>query len=185
MNRFRNVILFCFAFLMLSATFATAADNSNEHSVNWLYRQSPLVQMVRQATEQFKDVQVAIEAGYVATSCVSGPNGGAMGIHFVNSALLGDGLVDPTHPEALVYEPLPGGQFLLVSVEYLTFAENWHVANEEPPVINGQLFHYVGSPNRGGLPAYYELHVWAWKYNPTGTFADWNPRVSCDAYDPN
>ena len=26
------------------------------------------------------------------------------------------------------------------------------------------------------------LHVWAWKDNPNGTFANWNPDVSCDAY---
>jgi hypothetical protein len=43
----------------------------------------------------------------------------------------------------------------------------------------GQHFHYVGSPNRYGLPAFYELHVWAWRDNPNGTFADWNPKVSC------
>ena len=28
---------------------------------------------------------------------------------------------------------------------------------------------------------FYELHVWAWKQNPTGAFADNNPKVSCDA----
>jgi hypothetical protein len=23
------------------------------------------------------------------------------------------------------------------------------------------------------------LHVWVWKHNPSGMFADWNPQVSC------
>ncbi len=30
------------------------------------------------------------------------------------------------------------------------------------------------------LPAFYELHVWAWEHNPKGSFADWNTAVSCD-----
>ena len=29
-------------------------------------------------------------------------------------------------------------------------------------------------------PAFYELHVWAWRDNPSGVFVDWNPRVSCE-----
>jgi len=63
MNRLRIVTLLCLAFLMLIATFAAAADNSVERSVNSFHRQSPLVQTVQQATSQFKDVRVAIEAG--------------------------------------------------------------------------------------------------------------------------
>jgi hypothetical protein len=38
----------------------------------------------------------------------------------------------------------------------------------------------IGEPNRFGLPAFYELHVWAWEDNPKGTFADWNTHVTCD-----
>jgi hypothetical protein len=26
--------------------------------------------------------------------------------------------------------------------------------------------------------------VWAWRDNPQGTFANWNPNVSCDGYNP-
>ena len=44
----------------------------------------------------------------------------------------------------------------------------------------GQLFHYTPSPNRYGIPAFYALHVWAWRPNPHGVFMDWNPRVSCE-----
>jgi len=49
-----------------------------------------------------------------------------------------------------------------------------------PPVLNGQTFQFVDFPNRFGIPAFYELHVWAWQDNPKGTFADWNTLVSCD-----
>jgi hypothetical protein len=45
---------------------------------------SQLVQKVRRATEQFKDIDVALNEGWVqGTPCVSGPDYGAMGVHFV------------------------------------------------------------------------------------------------------
>ena len=43
----------------------------------------------------------------------------------------------------------------------------------------GHLFHFAPGPNRYGPPAFYELHVWAWKDNPKGTFTDWNSTASC------
>ena len=61
----------------------------------------------------------------------------------------------------------------LIAVEYITI--------KGPAQLEGHLFNFTGAPNRYGLPAYYELHVWAWKPNRTGTFADMNPDVSCDA----
>lgn len=141
-----------------------------------------LVEAVRQATESYKNLDKAEEAGYALFhGCVSGPEEGAMGIHFVNSDLVGDGLLDPMHPEALLYGYM-NGQATLIGVEYVVIADAWHTKNEAPPVLMGQLFNYVSSPNRYGIPAFYELHVWAWERNPRGTFADWNPRVSCDEY---
>jgi hypothetical protein len=46
----------------------------------------------------------------------------------------------------------------------------------------GQLLHLFESPNRFGLPAFYTLHVWAWKDNPNGTFVNWHPQISCDGF---
>jgi len=46
--------------------------------------------------------------------------------------------------------------------------------------LEGHLMNFVDAPNRYGLPAFYELHVWAWEHNPVGSFADWNTQVSCD-----
>ena len=139
-------------------------------------------EMVRQATAQFKDVQKAEKAGYALLhGCVSGPQEGAMGIHFANGGLVGDGKLDAMHPEALLYEP-KDGKLQLVAVEYVVLADAWNAKNPAPPVLMGQLFNYVGAPNRYGLPAFYELHVWAGKNNPSGMFADWNPRVSCDEF---
>ena len=139
-----------------------------------------LVEEVRRATQAFHDVNAAAAVGYAAfLGCVSGPQSGAMGIHFVNGDLVGDGQVDASRPEALMYE-VKNGRLHLVGVEFVVLAEAWDKANTSPPVLGGQVFHYTGSPNRYGLPAFYALHVWAWKRNPEGMFADWNPAVSCE-----
>ena len=70
----------------------------------------------------------------------------------------------------------------LLGVEYLVIAEAWDAAHDAPPVLEGQMFNLVGSPNRYGIPAFYELHVWAWRSNTAGLFADFNPKVSCRDY---
>ena len=110
-----------------------------------------------------------------------------MGIHYANGALIGDGVLDATTPELLIYEQR-NGRLRLVGVEFLVLADQWNDPAADPPnpdgapVLQGQLFNYVGAPNRYGLPAFYELHVWAWRDNPKGPFADFNPAVSCEEY---
>jgi hypothetical protein len=145
-------------------------------------RRSELVNTIRQATEQFRDVRAAAPDYVSVLGCVSGPEAGAMGVHFVNPALLADDVLDPRHPEALIYE-FKDGVARLVGVEFIVFADAWHQHHgpQDPPVLdNQQLTHFVESPNRFGLPAHYEIHVWAWRDNPNGVFVDWNPRVSCE-----
>ena len=144
-----------------------------------------LVETVRAATERFQNIEEATEAGDAdALVCVIGPEEGAMGVHFGNATLIGDGTLDPERPELLVYEP-KNGQLHLVAVEYLVIAADWDAKHPTtPPSLLGQLFHDNGSPNRDGLPAFYELHVWAWKHNPHGMCTDWNPKVSCAGYSP-
>lgn len=141
-----------------------------------------LVDTVRLATARFQDVKAAEAAGYqLFFGCVSGPNEGAMGIHYVNNDLVGDGQLDPNKPEAIIYED-QNGTMRLVGVEYVVVAEPWLAKNQTPPVLMGQLMNYAGAPDRFGIPAYFYLHVWAWKNNPDGMFADWNPQVSCEDY---
>jgi hypothetical protein len=142
-----------------------------------------LVEIVREATERFKDVMVAEGAGYALQfGCVSGPDAGAMGMHFVNGPLVGDGELDATRPEIVIYEPLPDGRLRLIGADYLVLADQWNAKHTGPPELMGQLFHLFESPNRFGLPAFYTLHVWAWKDSPTGTFVNWHSNVSCDAF---
>jgi hypothetical protein len=137
-----------------------------------------LVQQVRDATSDFRDVDLAIVAGYRSLgACVSGPEEGAMGIHY-GGPFTNDGVLRADQPDLLLYE-MRGGVLRLVGVEYLQEVAGW---TGPPPVLAGQQFQFVDAPNRYGLGAFYELHVWAWKNNPDGTFADWNPKVSCDEY---
>ena len=142
-----------------------------------------LVREVREATERFKDVEQALSAGYAPIlGCVSGPQEGAMGLHLINFELLKEPAIDAAQPEALMYE-MQNGRLRLLGVEYIVDVAAWHGAsNVAPPVLAGQLFHHTDAPNRYGLAAFYELHVWAWKNNPHGTFVDWNPKVSCDGF---
>jgi hypothetical protein len=146
---------------------------------------SGLIWTVREATERFKDVRVAEAEGYsLMFGCVSGPDSGAMGLHYVNLPLVLDGVLDPSKPEIIIYEPLPNGRLKMTGADFLVFAADWHATNAATPELGGQLLHLFESPNRFGLPNFYTLHVWAWKENPTGAFANWHANVSCDAFSP-
>jgi len=172
--------------LSLSVPFIAAAGEPPPHamSMNAVDQNSPLVNKVRKATAQFKDINAALAAGFVqATPCVSGPDFGAMGVHFVLGSRIAAGTLNGTQPEALIYEPLPSGAFRLVGVEFIILASVWQTQNPgstATPALEGHLMNFVDAPNRYGLPAFYELHVWAWEHNPVGSFADWNTQVSCD-----
>jgi hypothetical protein len=147
-------------------------------------RAGELVRTIREATARFRDVAVAeAEEYHLMFGCVSGPDVGAMGLHYVNMSLVGDGVLDATHPEIVIYEPLPNGNLRLIGADFLVLADQWHEKNPAPPQLIGQLFHLFESPNRFGLPTFYTLHVWAWKDNPSGTFVNWHPQVSCDKFD--
>src|SRR5204862_541738 len=125
---------------------------------------SALVDQVRAGNSRFKDVSVAVAEGYAPIPCASGIDGGAMGVHYVNAEYLKDEVPGIKRPQAVMYEPLPSGKMALVAVEY--------IAPKGPAALQGQLFNFTNSPNRYGLGPFYELHVWAWKTNPRGPFAD-------------
>jgi hypothetical protein len=159
---------------------AIAAPADQDHNSHGSAVPAKLVQLVRDATKQFADVNAATAAGYQPfLGCVSGPDHGAMGYHYVNGALVGAGELDASRPQALIYEA-SGAGLQLVGVEFVVIADMWLTNHDSPPVLEGQTFQYVASPNRYGLPAHFELHVWAWRENPQGAFVDWNNKVSCE-----
>lgn len=143
-------------------------------------------------TAAFSAVTAAEAAGYGLPpegplhECIASlDNTGAMGLHYINGDLVGDTELDPATPEALVYEPAADGSLTLVALEYVVFAEAWDAANDEPPMLFDQMFMRVDEPNRYELPAFYALHAWVWKENPSGTFASFNPNVTCGAAMPD
>jgi hypothetical protein len=126
---------------------------------------SALLKIVREATERFKDVAQAEREHYsLLFGCVSGPDAGAMGLHFLNGDLLNEvnngGVFDPTRPQIVLYEPTLDGRLRLVGADFLVFADAWDAKHpHDPPQLMGQLFHLFDTPNRFGLPAFYTLHV--------------------------
>lgn len=127
---------------------------------------------LRLATAPFHVLERAIEAGWTEdlTGCLALPGVGGMGHHYVNWNIFFDGNVDPLQPELLVYVPTPHG-LQLGAVEYLVFDS----ALQGPvPELFGETFHYNPAVQA------WVLHVWLWRGNPDGLFADWNPTVSCD-----
>lgn len=144
---------------------------------------TPLIDKVHNATARYTDINVALAEGWVtATPCVSGPDSGAMGVHLVLPSRINAGVLNAEQPEALIYEPMTNGAMRLVGVEFIVLASVW--AGNNPgggvPALDGNLLNYIAAPNRYGLPAFYELHVWAWEHNPKGSYADWNTHVTCD-----
>jgi hypothetical protein len=141
---------------------------------------------VKRATRKFKHLSVAKHAGYArltdlqGISCIANPGVGAMGVHYVKGALVGDGKINARTPEALVYEPRHG-RLQLVAVEYVVFQADWDASHTSPPNLFGHDFMLQTAPNRFGLPAFYMLHAWIYKHNPAGKFEPWNPRVHCPA----
>jgi hypothetical protein len=178
-TRLTRSIAGAFAAAMLVAPVAHAGEE-HDHGVSG---QNPLVKLVRQITEQYKSVVAAEAAGYaLAFGCVSGPDTGAMGLHYVNMPLVMDGEIDANRPEIILYEPAGNGQVRLVGADYLVFADAWDKTHSSAPELMGQKFQQFEAPNRFGLPRFYTLHVWAWKENPTGTFVNWHSNISCDLF---
>ena len=188
MNKFRRLMS---VLPLLAISLAAAAGGrpayagqSPQNASQTSTAGSPLIDKVRAATARFKDINVATSEGWVqATPCVSGPDTGAMGVHFVMPSRINNFVLQADKPQALIYEPLPGGEFRLVGVEFIVLAGVWQgqpTGATSTPALEGDLLNYIGAPNRYGLPAFYEMHVWAWEDNPKGSFADWNTHVTCE-----
>lgn len=170
----------------------------------------PTLEQVRAATERFQDVKVALAEGYIrdpSDTCDSAEmmgkpaSLGAMGIHFFRPDMLGiSGPPNPrvdgngTHtdfnkPAILIYEPQADGSLQLVAVENLVFQKSWHAAGHQMPPS----FHDVTYDTMQDDPAtkideahmfepHYDRHVWLYRENPNGMFAQFNPNVSCKAH---
>lgn len=128
---------------------------------------------LRTATSAFRRLDEAVAAGYArfVTQCIQHPRHGVMGYHHVNRALLDD-RVEVDRPEILLYSRGPSGDHVLNGVEYVVpFSATPRTS--APPRVMGQAL----KPS-DELQLWY-LHVWVWRENPAGLFADWNPSLRC------
>jgi hypothetical protein len=133
---------------------------------------------LRQAVSGLHDLTAAEAAGYATAvgdpadghTCLSDAAGG-MGIHYLNTSLVNDTVI-VTKPEILIYEPQQDGSMTFVGVEFI-IPYSIHGADQPAPVLFGEAF---SKNDHFGL---WGLHAWVGKKNPSGTFAMWNPDVSC------
>ena len=143
---------------------------------------------VKAALDKYKDPMAAVRDGYFSTvGCVDFPGGGsehgsmdykpgAMGVHFLNPALVGPKL-DSTKPQVLLYEPV-GDKLVLTGAEWFVPTE----VSKTPPSILG---HQLMGPMEGHAPImppelhHWDLHVWLYKDNPNGMFSPTNSAVKC------
>jgi hypothetical protein len=147
-------------------------------------------------TAKYQSLNVAKKSGYsiladtAGITCITEPQMGAMGVHYVKGDLVKDPAIDAARPEALVYAPDKRGGLHLAAVEYVVIKSDWDAHNSlagappwvqpSPPNLFGHDFNFTDAPNRYGLPPFYSLHAWIWQENPMGTFEMWNPSVHCD-----
>jgi LPXTG-motif cell wall-anchored protein len=143
-------------------------------------QEDPQLTAIRNATEKYRKLETTTAAGYAPNfGCVS-EDEGAMGIHYINGALFTDPAIDPMRPEAVMYEPQKDGSMQAVGVEYFVLQDAWHAAgNADPPTMLGQKF--TLTTHFFDVPPFYALHIWLWKDNPDGMFANYNRNVSCAA----
>ncbi|HEX3930564.1 MAG TPA: hypothetical protein VHW64_07665 [Nocardioides sp.] len=143
------------------------------------------VAVARSATRGFQHTPAARAGGYAlfkdvqGIACISMRGMGAMGVHYVDGALV-DGKIQLRHPEALVYRFTTNGHLRLAALEYLVTRQAWRVDHPTGrPALFGHRFNLTPKGNRFGLPAFFSLHAWVWHPNPMGRFTMWNPRVHC------
>jgi len=192
-TQFRFAVIGALALTNVSPLLIVAQDShshteqAQQETAEQKANQIALIKIVRDSTDRFHEVAEAEREGYaLAFGCVSGPDQGAMGLHFINMNLVGSGVIDPTRPQIILYEPTADGRLNLTGADFLVDAQQWDndkTHKPGPPELMGQLFHYFEAPNRFGLKAFYTLHVWAWKHNPNGAFVNWHPGVACKLFD--
>ena len=152
-------------------------------------------QAVRAASARYHSLVQASNAGYslAGEPCVAEAPG-TMGIHAVNMGLAGDLDIDPLRPEIMLYLPTDDGDYELVAVEYWSIAlanspngpVPWFDASPPPsgffnpaPTVLGQTLDGPMPGHNPSMPWHYDLHAWLWADNPAGTFAPFNPSLSC------
>jgi hypothetical protein len=191
-------------YLALTVVVAVVAGGCTEASGE---ASEPTLEEVRAATERFSDVQVALAEGYIrdpmnicdSAEMLGRPAElGVMGIHYLRPEFLQITATEPRvdgtslhtdflQPSVLIYEPQADGSLVLAAVENLVFQAAWEAAgNTEPPAFQGVPYNrMVDDPatpvdEAHHFEPHYDLHVWLYRENPNGMFAQFNPNATCE-----
>jgi len=148
---------------------------------------------VRQATEKYQDVEVALDDGYLI-SLQQSPN---MGTHFVNLDRMLDGVFNPAEPEFLLYIQDEAEEWELVGTGFLLptrLAGEDHPEAFVGPLDNWHVHYSLCLGGRGNIDSAtpeecqerggswqasfgWMIHAYVWVDNPLGVFAMWNSNI--------
>lgn len=198
----RSTFVFALIYGLTSTTLWVAS--SSEPSIP---TRETVLEQVKAATERFQDVEVALAEGYVrdpmnicdTAEMMGRPAAdGVMGIHYVRPDLLeitassprvnGTGThTDFLEPSILIYEPQEDGSLELVAVENLVFIDAWEASGHKAlPTFEGVQYNLMKDDSTTAIDEahmfepHYDLHVWLYRDNPNGMFAQFNPNATCE-----
>ena len=162
----RNMIvggsLSAIAAMAVFATPSARAHDGDEGPTGVYEMTDADIEALRTATAPYANSEDAVAAGRIDVElCFD-----MMGHHFADPATFGDGILDPTAPEALVYADVDGAR-QLVAVEWVSTAPGEVLGI--PLHLNHDLDVWI-------------LHAWIGLDNASGMHADHNPDVgTCPA----
>lgn len=170
------------------------------------------IEKVRQATQKYQDVNVALAEGYVPAppgDCVTAakeglpPEWGGMGIHYISPKLLkitgakprvhGESThTDFMHPAILLYEPMADGAMKLVGVENLVFLHAWQAAgNQSAPIFAGRHWDVMADSTSTeqdeahNFEPHMDQHLYFAKSgDPRDQLNPFHPSVTCEHFKP-
>ena len=158
-----------------AVTSPAASAASHEHAnanADLTPEQVAGIVAVVEATGKYHAFNQSQKDGYTSqypAGCAASPAGG-QGFHYLNPALVDD-KIELLKPELVMYEPQKNGSLKLVGVDYVVPFDKW--TSPSAPMLLGMPF------MRNEPLGVWALHIWAWRKNPSGAFAMWNPDVSC------
>ena len=165
-----SILLGSASLIAAGATAAAGERHLEQSDIDKLTeRTEEQLERAKEATEKYRDVNVAIAEGFI----VGSPDVPGEGYHYLNPRRL-DCNFDPAKPEILLYAFLPGkSELRLVALEYaIPFA--CMPANGPPPegfAGSADVWH-----NDEPVP-FWTLNAWLYLRNPNGVFTLENPRV--------
>jgi hypothetical protein len=127
---------------------------------------------LRRATAKYHNLDKAIADGFVEVGCEVRPGHASAGLLYANFDRV-DGVIDLEKPEGLLYDASGDGPPKLAGVDLAIPFVDADDNPTEPPELLGNTFYLEEEFGVWGL------HVWIWRHNPEGMFAEGNPNVSC------